>query len=149
MKPKTTIRLYWGLTGLFSLLMLADGAAGALREANGQAAMQQLGYPVYLLTIVGTAKIFGALALLQPYSRVLKEWAFAGFTINFIGASASWYFSEAGAEGVLPPLVALALLLGLRSLWKNYLRTTTQVPSALQESAFISLPTSPSSHATA
>ena len=149
MKPKTTHRLYWGLTGLFAVLMIADGAAGVLQEENGQVAMHQLGYPVYLLTIVGTAKILGALALLQPYSRTLKEWAFAGFAINFIGASASWFFSNGGAVGVVPPLVALALLLGLRRLWKTYLRAKAQASSSSHTPHFAPLANPTPDHATA
>lgn len=125
MKKRTLTRLYWVLTGLFALLMLADGAAGLLREENGQLAMRQLGYPVYLLSIVGTAKILGALALLQPAWRTLREWAFAGFAINFTGAAASWFFAGGGAAGVVPPLVALAVLLGLRALRRQYERART------------------------
>jgi hypothetical protein len=145
MKPRTTKRFYWGLTGLFALLMIADGAAGVLREESGQAVMRQLGYPLYLLSILGTAKIMGSLALIQPYFRTLKEWAYAGFAINFIGAAASWFFSGVGAAGVLPPLVALALLLGLHSLWRKYERA--KAAAASHESHFSPLLTP--NHATA
>ncbi|MGI4874466.1 MAG: DoxX family protein [Janthinobacterium lividum] len=85
MKSRTITRLHWGLIVFFSLLMLADGTAGVLRVPGGQEAMRHLGYPLYALLIFGTAKILGALALLQPWWRTLKEWAFAGFAINFVG----------------------------------------------------------------
>lgn len=45
-----------------------------------------LGYPVYFLTMLGTAKLIGIIILLLPrYSR-LKEWAYAGFAIDCIAA---------------------------------------------------------------
>ena len=121
MTARTTTRLYWGLTSLFCLLMLADGVAGLLLEKNGQQAMRQLGYPVYLMTITGAAKILGALALLQPRYRTLKEWAFAGFAIDFVGAAASVVLAGLGFAGALPALVMAAVLCGLYALWQRYL----------------------------
>lgn len=121
-KTKTRNAAYWIVTGLFAALMLADGVAGVVRAPGGPEAMQHLGYPVYLLSIVGTAKILGALALVQPWLRTLKEWAYAGFTINFIGAAASWAFVDATPATVLPPVVALAVLGGAYLLYKKMQR---------------------------
>ena len=80
MKPSKT--LYWIVTIVFSLLMLADGLAGIAMTEEGKAAMQQLGYPNYVMAIMGVFKVLGALALLQNKFRLIKEWAYAGFTIN-------------------------------------------------------------------
>jgi len=120
MKPRTLTILYWGLTLLFCLLMLADGAAGPAREAHGQATFRQLGYPLYALPIIGAAKVLGALALLLPWYRTLKEWAFAGFTINFPGAALSTACAGLGLAGMAPALVMLAVLFGPYFLWKRY-----------------------------
>ena len=38
-----------------------------------------LGYPIYLLTILGVWKILGVVAVLIPKFPLLKEWAYAGF----------------------------------------------------------------------
>ncbi len=130
MTPRTTTRLYWSLTILFCLLMLADGVAGLLLEKNGQQAMRQLGYPIYIMTITGAAKILGALALLQTKYRTLKEWAFAGFAIDFIGAAASVALAGLGLVGTLPALVMTAVLFGLYGLWKRYLTLARPAPSA-------------------
>lgn len=134
MKPRTTNILYWSLTSLFCLMMLMDGIAGLMREHTGVVAMQQLGYPVYIMSILGAAKILGALALLQPKYRTLKEWAFAGFTINFIGAAASTAFAGMGLPGMAPALVMLLVLFGLYFLWKRYRASARQgaaVPATL------------------
>jgi len=46
----------------------------------------KLGYPEYLLYILATAKIAGVIVLLLPKWPRLKEWAYAGFFIDVIGA---------------------------------------------------------------
>ncbi|GAB3580374.1 DoxX family protein [Hymenobacter daeguensis] len=120
MKPRTTARLYWTLTVLFCLMMLADGVAGLLHEPNGVAAMKQLGYPIYLMDITGAAKILGALALLQTRYRTLQEWAFAGFVIDFIGAAASVLLAGMGGVATIPALVMLVVVAGIYFLWKQY-----------------------------
>lgn len=119
MKPRTTTILYWSLTTLFCLLMLADGLAGLLQVEGGREAFRLLGYPMYALLILGAAKLLGALALAQPWFRTLKEWAFAGFAINFIGAAASTAFAGMGLVGMLPAVVMLVVLFGLYYLWKQ------------------------------
>jgi hypothetical protein len=49
--------------------------------------LAHLGYPSYLLAILGTAKLLGAPALLQNRFPTLREWAYAGFAFDLIGAN--------------------------------------------------------------
>ncbi|WP_460502997.1 DoxX family protein [Hymenobacter agri] len=142
MQPRTTARLYWTLTILFCLMMLADGVAGLLHEPTGVAAMKQLGYPVFIMDITGAVKILGASALLQNRYRTLKEWAFAGFVFDFIGAAASVLFAGMGLVATLPALVMLAVVFGIYFLWKRYLSSRPQTPDAsAAEAAAVSLAT--------
>ena len=53
-----------------------------LRVELRQEAMANLGDPMYLMTILGVAKILGVIALLAPRLPLLKEWAYAGFTFD-------------------------------------------------------------------
>jgi hypothetical protein len=76
-------------------------------------ALVGLGYPVYVLTILGTAKLLGVAALLSPGRPLLKEWAYAGFTFNLIAATASHSFAGDALGETLPP--ALLLLVGAAS----------------------------------
>jgi hypothetical protein len=46
----------------------------------------QLGYPVYVLTILGTWKLLGTVAILIPKYPLLKEWAYAGLFFLLTGA---------------------------------------------------------------
>lgn len=123
MKPKTLNTVYWVVTVLFALMMLVDGIAGLSQQKEGQEAFRQLGYPLYVMTIVGTAKILGAIALLQNKFSLLKEWAFAGFAINFVGASASWAFVGAEIFFVIFPLIMLLVMLLVYGLWKKQEQT--------------------------
>ncbi len=105
-------RLYWVTTGLFCLVMVAGGAANLLGAAAQVEAMEALGYPLYLMTILGVAKILGVMALLSPKRPILKEWAYAGFTFDLIGASASHGLAGDPVVPTLIPLVVLSLCVG-------------------------------------
>jgi len=110
MKPKTIKIIYWSVTVFFALAMLLDGIAGVTRIEAGKEALAHLGCPEYDLTIFGVAKILGSIVILQPEFRTIKEWAYDGFTINFIGAFASHAFVGDGVGMLIPPVIALALM---------------------------------------
>ena len=120
MSPKTIKILYWSLTILYSLAMIMDGIGGITRQEAGKEVMTHLGYPVYALTIFGIAKICGAIGLLQMQSRSFKEWAFAGFFINYIGAFASRAFVGDEIGLLVLPLVLLAITILYYWLWKEF-----------------------------
>jgi hypothetical protein len=108
---------YWITTGGFAALMLFSAALYLSGAAGIRDTLLHLGYPPYILTILGTAKLIGAFALLQPRWSTLREWAYAGFTINLIGATASHVFAGDPASAAVVPaafLVPLALSYGLR-----------------------------------
>ena len=117
---------YWSVLSLFSLLMFMDGVAGIMREQTGQEVMRHLGYPIYMMTILGTAKLLGVVALLQSRFKTITEWAYAGFAINFIGAAASWALAGGGIGAVVPPLVMLSVLFLLYFLRNRFDRVKTR-----------------------
>ena len=122
MKLNKTTALYWSITLLFSAAMLLDGVGGVLHVEAGQEVMRHLGYPIYALSIFGAAKLLGAVALVQPWFRTIKEWAYAGFTINFLGAFASRAFVGDELSLLIPPLVALGILFVSYFSWKKVIR---------------------------
>jgi hypothetical protein len=127
MKPSKT--LYWIITIIFATLMLLDGFAGFAMTEEGKAAMQQLGYPNYIMYLVGTGKILGAIAILQTRYKTIKEWAYAGYTINFISAAVSWAIVGAPIAYSIFPLIMLALMFFTYYIWKKYERRSSQVPA--------------------
>ena len=57
---------YWIATGLFCLAFVAGGTGHLLRADPMREGMLELGYPVYVMTILGLAKLLGVVALLVP-----------------------------------------------------------------------------------
>lgn len=109
---------FWTFTGLFAGLMLLSAAMYLTGAPEIAAALSGLGYPPYILTILGAAKLIGAVALLQNRLPTLREWAYAGFTINLVGAFASHVLAgDALAEALKPAilLVPLAASYALRT----------------------------------
>jgi uncharacterized membrane protein YphA (DoxX/SURF4 family) len=101
---------FWMATGTFAALLAMSGSmylAGA--EPIYEGVVKHLGYPVYFLLILGFAKLLGAAALVLPVSPKIKEWAYAGFTFNLLGASVSHFFAGDAFE-IVPPLVLLGVL---------------------------------------
>ncbi len=119
MKPKTIKIIYWVVTILFSAFMLFSGIVEIMQTQQTQEVMKQLGYPMYVNTIIGIAKILGVIAILQWKFPIIKEWAYAGFTIDIIGASASFYFSGDGIVATLMPFIFLAVMFVSYFLWKK------------------------------
>ena len=107
MNPKAIKITYWISTVLFGLFMLYSGIASLFGSEAGNQVMASLGYPLYLNMVLGVAKTLGAIAILQTKFKTIKEWAYAGFTIDFIGAAASFLLN---GNGVLPALSVLPTL---------------------------------------
>lgn len=100
---------FWISTALFCLVFAVGGTANLVRWDFQVESMQNLGYPLYLMTILGTAKLLGVVAVLLPGLPRLKEWAYAGFAFDMLGAAASHAFvSDPVGETVLP-LIILAI----------------------------------------
>ena len=109
MKPKTIKILYWVFTALLVLGMLFSGFSEIMQFPSAVEVMKHLGYPAYVNIIIGVAKIIGAVALLQNRFKTIKEWTYAGFTIDFIGAAASLYF----IDGILAALTVIPFFIVL------------------------------------
>ena len=104
--------LGWIITGLMAALMLLSAVPDVLRVPDALVVMNRLGYPQYLLPFLGTAKILGVAAVLAPGLPRIKEWAFAGLTIDVSGALYS-HLSVGDPPGAwLPAVIALALIGG-------------------------------------
>jgi len=119
MKPKTLKIMFWVVTSLFCLVNFASGVAEFFPSQAGLEIMAQLGYPLYFLTILGTAKILGSIAIIQTKYKTVKEWAYAGFAIDYVSASWSFYFIGSGTFEILFPFIFLGLLFWSYFLWKK------------------------------
>jgi uncharacterized membrane protein YphA (DoxX/SURF4 family) len=91
---KTLKIAYWTSTALFAGIFITTGTLYLLHHATFVKRATDLYYPVYLLDIIGTAKILGGIALITPGFKRLKEWAYAGFYFDFIGALWSHFYVQ-------------------------------------------------------
>jgi uncharacterized membrane protein len=81
------------LRALFPVLMVLNGIIDLAMPDQFKDAMDALTMPHYMLVILGVAKIAGGFALLLPVPLFLKEWAFAGFFIWWMGGLSAHAFS--------------------------------------------------------
>lgn len=100
---------YWGTTSLVALLALASGTLYFITEAPADT-FARLGYPDYFRVQLGVAKLVGGVALLVPLPRWLKEWTYAGFTIDFGSATIAHLAVGDPVSDAVAPVVALVLL---------------------------------------
>ena len=73
--------IYWISTIRLALGMLSTGAVELFKLKADVDQITHLGYPIYLLTILGIWKLLGVVAVLIPEFPLLKEWAYAGFSL--------------------------------------------------------------------
>jgi uncharacterized membrane protein YphA (DoxX/SURF4 family) len=99
--------LYWVFTIISALELLAGAEWDLTRRPDAVGVVTQLGYPVYMLTIVGIWKALAVLALLVPGFPRLKEWAYAGVFFEMTGAAAS-HAAKGDFPSLLGPLVFAA-----------------------------------------
>jgi hypothetical protein len=108
---------YWVTTTLIALETLAGGVTdlthGRTNLFSGPRVadvVTSLGYPVYVLTILGIWKIPGAITLVVPRFLRLKEWAYAGIVFELSAAAASQAV-RGHASDIIAPLILLGLAL--------------------------------------
>ena len=116
--------VYWIVTGLFAAFMIFSSISNVTLAPEAVAMLSgRLGYPEYIIPFLGVAKILGAIAILIPSFRRIKEWAYAGLFFDLFGA----FFSLLKVEGPQPSvffmLIFIGLLLASYFLWHKKLAT--------------------------
>jgi len=102
--------IYWIVTALLSLGMLANGLAQIFHAKGFVDIVVHLGYPLYFLYIIGVWKILGVIAILIPRFKLVKEWAYAGFFFAMSGAVLSHIALGDPMKEIAPSLVLLILV---------------------------------------
>src|SRR5258706_5754531 len=113
MKKRNKI-IYWIATIWLALGMVATGTGQLIKMKAGQGGadmITHLGYPVYLLTLLGIWKVLGVIAVLIPKFPLLKEWAYAGFFFVMAGTVFSHIAIGDPVNALFPPLLLLILAL--------------------------------------
>lgn len=124
--------IYWIATIWLALGMLSTGIVQLLKIKDEVTKITQLGYPVYILTILGIWKILGVVVVLLPKMPVVKEWAYAGFFFAMTGAVVSHFVSGSPA-GELFGSALLIVLTVLSWYFRPESRKTNQLKTISNE----------------
>jgi hypothetical protein len=106
---KTQKIIYWIATIWLALGMVSTGVVQLMQMKEETAMMSRLGYPFYILTILGVWKILGVVAVLVPKFPLLKEWAYAGFFFAMSGAVFSHLANGDSAVELIGPMLLIVL----------------------------------------
>ncbi len=101
---------YWVTTLLVAAESVLGGVWDIMQIPYVRADIENLGYPAYVLVIIGVWKLLGAVAVLVPRFPRLKEWAYAGMFFNYTGAVASQLAVGHGAKSVAYPIIITGLV---------------------------------------
>jgi hypothetical protein len=137
MDRKTVRIVYWVATLLFVLPQLWS-AVQMLTEAPRMAAtLQHLGYPNYFMLGLGVAKLLGAAAILLGTWPGLKEWAYAGYTFDTLGAAVSHFAAGDSLGTAAVPLAFLVVQLVSYLAWKRLSRPQPGAAGVVIEAAAV------------
>ena len=102
---------FWIATGI---IFLFEGLMPALtgHTEMAKAGVMHLGYPDYFRVFLNAMKVLGAIALVVPFvPKLLKEWAYAGFTFSLTAAMVSHYSVDGLGPETFFPLIILGILM--------------------------------------
>ena len=118
MTSKATNITYWICTIIFAALMIFSAAGGLQPSKDAIKIIHDgLGYPVYFIQFISIAKIIGAIVILIPGLRLVKEWAYAGLFFDLSGA----IYSGIAASGKFDPLILTMLIWIIPGIFSYYL----------------------------
>ncbi|HUH18224.1 DoxX family protein [Albibacterium sp.] len=101
--------IYWATTVFLSFGMTAGGIQQLLQIGGYNEIVSSLGYPLYLLSILGAWKLLGVVTILIPKFPLLKEWAYAGFFFAMSGAFISHLVVGQAFTEAVPSLILLSI----------------------------------------
>jgi hypothetical protein len=125
---------YWFFTLTIAFEMVAGSMWDLLQIEYARGVLTDLGYPHYLLLILGFWKLPCAVVVLVPRFPRLKEWAYAGAFFNYSGACASHIFVGDGPGKWVGPLIFAGITLASWAL-RPPERRLTQASAATRPSA--------------
>jgi uncharacterized membrane protein YphA (DoxX/SURF4 family) len=101
--------IYWVATIWLALGMTSTGIVQLIQMKEEADVFAKLGYPAYLMTILGVWKILGVVAVLLPKFPLIKEWVYAGFFFAMSGAIFSHVAVGDGALEFFGPSLLIVL----------------------------------------
>ena len=97
-------------TALVVAAFVGSGLANLLRVEHVAHDMARLGYPPYLMSVLGAWKVLGAIVIAAPRLSRPKEWAYAGMIFDLTGAAVSRAAIGDGLGAVIAPLAVAVMV---------------------------------------
>ncbi len=100
---------YWIVTGMLCFGMLLGGTGQLLKMQPNVDGFKGIGFPLYVLPILGTWKFLAVFTILIPGYALVKEWAYAGLFFLLSGGVLAHLASDEGMIKALPVFVFMCL----------------------------------------
>lgn len=111
-RPIGRMVAYWTVTIILAFSITLSGIGQLMRYGGNVDLMNQIGFPLYVMNILGVWKLLGVIAIVIPGLPRLKEWAYSGLFYLMTGAALSHAFAnDYGDHGfnIILPLFYAAL----------------------------------------
>jgi hypothetical protein len=117
---KRTKILYWVITILFAAFMLFSAIPNVMvNEDSVKLISDYLHYPEYFIPFIGIAKVLGAIVILIPGLKRLKEWAYAGLFFDLAGATYSIIYISGITVDIIFMVLPIVFLFISYFLWQK------------------------------
>lgn len=101
--------IYWISTGLIAGFELSG--AFFMNSEMAKEGMRHLGLPEWFRWEVSIGHLIGAILLIVPLNKRIKEWVYAAFGIDFISAFIAYLSIDGIVANTFSPLLFLGLLI--------------------------------------
>ncbi len=99
------------ITGLVALIWVYFGGLYLVGDpGEWRIANQQLGYPLYIIPLIGVTHILGGVGLLIPNMPRVTEWVYAGLAIDLSLAFYSHLNSGGSTSDKFDPILVMAFV---------------------------------------
>jgi uncharacterized membrane protein YphA (DoxX/SURF4 family) len=100
------------ITGVVALIWVYFGRLYLIHDpGEWRVANQQLGYPLYIIPLLGVTHILGGVGLLIPNVPRLTEWVYAGLAIDLLLAFYSHLNGGGSTSDKFDPILVMAFVL--------------------------------------
>ncbi len=97
-------------TGVVAFMWMYFGRLYLIHDPSEWKIAQQLGYPFYIIPLIGVTHILGGVGLLIPNAPRLTEWVYAGCAFTLLLAFYSQLNGGGGTWDKFDPIFALAFV---------------------------------------
>jgi uncharacterized membrane protein YphA (DoxX/SURF4 family) len=99
-------------TGIVAFMFMYFGRFYLIHDpGEWRIANQQLGYPLYIIPLIGVTHILGGVGLLIPNAPRLTEWVYAGCPFTLLLAFYSQLNGGGSTSDKFDPILVMALVL--------------------------------------